>query len=134
VAQDIKGIVDGDEIDVTAALSVLQEWAQVAGQLDELKAREADLRARVKKFMESTGKSVGKIGDANVLTYKPKNTFAEARFRKERSDLAPHFTATVVKEVIDVAALREAYPDVYAQFQVRDLRPDYDAILAAKLV
>lgn len=134
MAQDIKGSVEGEEIDVIPALSVLQEWARVAKQLDELKAKEADLRARVKAFMETTGKSVGKIGDAEVLTYRPKNAFAEARFRKERKDLVPHFTATVVKEVVDVAALRKAHPDVYEQFRVKDLRPDYDAILAAKPV
>lgn len=56
-----------------------------------------------------------------VLSYRPIRRFAGAKFTREQPELAKFYMFPVTKEELDVELIKRTKPDLYTQYQVRQL-------------
>lgn len=104
---------------------VLQELAaderrkSLQKELEEIVSVRDELRKAIQQFMGTD--TVGVIDGREVVTFVPKNgdAFAKAQFRKAYPELHQMFLVKRVTEELDLAALRNQQPAVFAQFQTR---------------
>jgi hypothetical protein len=118
---------------VTASIPSLIKLAELRKQIKALQEQERTIAAKAKRYFTATGATAGTaIGpDGNqvvVTTCRPTDTFDRARFASQHPDLATHYTVQVVRDELDIAALRADRPDLWDGFRTRQLRVNTAAL------
>lgn len=89
-------------------------------ELDRLKAEYEHLRA---EFVKRIGQNhVATIAGREVFTNKPTATFRGRDFIADHPLLAKEFTRPVMKDELDVEALKAAHPTIWRDYQSRQFR------------
>lgn len=94
-----------------------------------------DVAKRAKEEADQIGDQVAALVGNNtlitfkgrsILTYRPVNRFAGAKFTREQPELAQFYMFPVTKEELDVDLIRRTKPDLYQQYQVRSMINGWD--------
>lgn len=131
-------IKDSDTvIDLSAPniAEVVQSYVQAQAELRAAEKRVSILKDWLKDAFKATGGTVGIVADIPVVSNRKTATFANARFAKDRPDLAEQYTIQVIKEELDVAGLKEDHRKLYDEYRSSMLLVDDEGLIlaAAKL-
>lgn len=97
-------------------------YAMIQAARDAVDAWTKELNRLKKKLTEQIGDAyAATVHGEKVYTYRPKDSYAEARLIKDYPDLTQHFFAYRTENVFDMDKFREAHPDIAAQYRVRAL-------------
>ena len=105
------------EFDDTMLQLKYLRYRDLLGQLKQVEKEIATLKA---EFQVAMGDAhVAKIDGEEVFTWRPINKFATTQFKAEHPNLAKEFTRPVVKDELDIEALRAEHPYLFDQYRVR---------------
>jgi hypothetical protein len=118
---------------VTASVPSLIRLAALRKQIRTLQDEERTLVARAKGYFAATGATAGTaVGPDGkkvvVTTCRPTDTFDRAKFADQHPDLVTQYTVQVVRDELDVSALRAERPDLWDEFRSRQLRVNTAAL------
>jgi hypothetical protein len=125
---------EGDvAVNVTASVPSLIRLAALRKQIRTLQDEERTLVARAKGYFAATGATAGTaVGPDGkkvvVTTCRPTDTFDRAKFADQHPDLVTQYTVQVVRDELDVSALRAERPDLWGEFRSRQLRVNTAAL------
>ena len=118
---------------VTASVPSLIRLAALRKQIRTLQDEERTLVARAKRYFAATGATAGTaVGPDGkkvvVTTCRPTDTFDRAKFADQHPDLVTQYTVQVVRDELDVSALRAERPGLWGEFRSRQLRVNTAAL------
>lgn len=119
---------EGKQVSLDRALPKFLAWKAAEDEANKAKARADALKEEFRATMRTLGAASGTIAGVQVLRYTATENFRGADFRKGRPDLAEQYTRQQMVDVLDVEALKREQPAVYAEFQSRQLKPDWKAL------
>lgn len=100
-----------------------EKYLLLRAKRDEKKRLDAEVYRLEQEFRELTGKAhIGQIGGQDVFTNRPIAVFRGKEFREDHPLLAKEYTVPVVKDELDVDALKRDHPALYAEYQSRQFR------------
>lgn len=73
-----------------------------------------------RKLLEEMGDAYAATVDGQkVVTYRPKDQYAEARLREDYPDLTAHFVEHRMEAIFNMEAFRKRHPEIAEKYRVR---------------
>lgn len=118
-----KDVAVRQTVELDAVAGLLAEHRRCLDSIKEWEERRDQLAEKIRLLLGDA--TAGTVNGREVVTYEPIDRFQGARFKKEHPDLYEVYTDTVKVRQFNSKSLQQARPDLYEEYQVRQLRNGY---------
>jgi hypothetical protein len=105
-------------------VQVLADYRECQTTMEFWKNRLEKLKAQMAEIMGD--QEIGTVNGEAVFFYQRQNRFNSTAFQKQYPDMYRLYTRDITEKKFDPDWLKQARPDLYAEFQVKAMRITFD--------